>query len=799
MVSYEDILLRIRGQDNTGSAFGSAQQRVGALKTAVGGAVTAMSASMLSYAKSAVDSAVTAETEWNKFGNAVKNSGGNWDKQSDEIKSWVKEYSNSMGRSVADTRSAMTTFMNMGMSLTESQKAMETTSNYAAQMGMSQEAAAGQLQKAFMGNGRALKSLGLDIKNYKDETTGAIDKQRLMRDIMDRTKGSAEKYADSTAGKFQRLNNVMAGLKTDFGAAIMDAITPLIPVVQGFLNAINGLPGPVKTVGFAAIALGAGIGIIAGPLMSVIGLMETLGFTLPTIGGLLGAVGGETAALSAEQIALAASQAGLTAEEVMAAAAHSGNMAALAGEGAAAAGASGGFWAMAAAELAALWPIIAIAAAVAAFVVVVEQIGESLGWWTDFSTMLDAIRAGVERLWSAFINSPQVQGAIAAVQNAISQLWNFVKPIFDWIGAAWNNLFHSDGAGSGGPDVIGQIINFFGQLGSIASQVFGVLQQGFSVVFDVVSPLWNMLSSLVGIFSGLMNGSISWQDAIMSAITTIITGFGTFYMRIGQIALQIGRAILTNIVNAIRPLPGRIWNWLVQSISRFMQFRARVISIAIQAGARVLSGIVNRVRQIPGRVGAFMMQVPGRIASAAGSAVGAAASLATQVVDAVKNGIVGIAETVYNEFMNIPGRINEAVSGAVSAAANFGNDIKDAVLNALHIQSPGIIQRKIAIEFADIPGRIGESNRFVYSAARDYASNILRGFSAPSMNLSTANTVRENANYSPNTRPYGNTTIVHVHEGAVPVDARDMTEKEAQGVVTLAFESIGKDPAGVGN
>ena len=483
----------------------------------------------------------------------------------------------------------------------------------------------------------------------------------------------------------------------------------------------------------------------------------------------------------------------------MAAAAHSGNMAALAGEGAAAAGASGGFWAMAAAELAALWPILAIAAAVAGFIVIVEQIGEALGWWTDFGTMLDAIRAGVERLWSAFINSPQVQGAIAAVQNAISQLWNFVKPIFDWIGAAWNNLFHSDGAGSGGPDVIGQIINFFGQLGSIASQVFGVLQQGFQAVTYVLTPLLDMLSGIAGIFSGLMSGSISWQDAIMSAITTIINGFGTFYMRIGQIALQIGRAILTNIVNAIRPLPGRIWNWLVQSISRFMQFRARVISIAIQAGSRVLSGIVNRVRQIPGRVGAFMMQVPGRIASAAGSAVGAAASLATQVVDAVKNGIVGIAETVYNEFMNIPGRINEAVSGAVSAAANFGNDIKDAVLNALHIASPGIIQRKIAIEFADIPGRIGESNRFVYSAARDYASNILRGFSAPSMNLSTANTVRENANYSPNTRPYGNTTIVHVHEGAVPVDARDMTEKEAQGVVTLAFESIGKDPAGVGN
>ena len=180
MVSYEDVLLRIRGDDQSGPAFNNAQKRAGALKTAIGGAVTAMSASMLGFARSAVDSAMAAEQEWNKFGNAVSNTGGDWDKQSDEIKNWVKEYSNSMGRSVSDTRAAMTTYMNMGMTLQESQQAMEATSNYAAQMGISQEQAAGQLQKAFMGNGKALKSLGLDIADYKSETTGAIDKQKLL-------------------------------------------------------------------------------------------------------------------------------------------------------------------------------------------------------------------------------------------------------------------------------------------------------------------------------------------------------------------------------------------------------------------------------------------------------------------------------------------------------------------------------------------------------------------------------------------------------------------------------------------
>jgi len=795
MVSYEDVLLRIRGEDQSGSAFKSAEQRAGALKTAVGGAVTAMSAYMLGYAKDAVQSAMTAEQEWQKLGTAVNNTGGNWDKQSDEIKGWVKDYSNSMGRSVADTRAAITTYMNMGMSLQDSQNAMKATSNYAAQMGISQEQAAGQLQKAFMGNGKALKSLGLDINDYKDKTTGAIDKQRLLNDILGRTGGAADKYADSASGKFQRLNNVLASMKTDFGAALMDAITPLIPVVQGFLNVINGLPGPVKSVGFAAIALGAGLGIIAGPLTSVIGLMEMMGISLPTIGGLLGAVGGETAALSAEEMALAATQAGLTAEEIGAAAAHASNGVALGVEGAAATGASGGFWAMAAAELAALWPILLIIGAVAAFIVVVEQIGEALGWWTDFGTMLDAIKAGVMRLWDAFINSPQVQGTLAAIQGAFQALWNALQPIFQWLTDAWNNLFKSDGAGSGGPDVVGQIINAFATLGNIAGTVFSYIQQGFAILADVLSPLWEGLMNIVGIFGQLQDGTISWEDAFIQVITTIFTSIMNFSARVGQLALQIGQRLFGGIINFVRQIPGRVWTFLTQLGGRLIAFSAMGRTYAMQMGQRILNGVINFVRLLPVRVYQLLMLLPGRIASAASAAVGAAASLASQVVSAVINGFVGIAEHVYTEFMNIPSRINQAVSDAVSAAANFGSAIKDAVLNALHIASPGIIQRKIAIEFADIPGRIGESNDYVYSAARDYAGNILRGFNAPKIPMDT---VVNNANYTPTSANTGGKVfIVNFNQGAFDVDARNFTDKEAQGIIITAFESFDEPTGGV--
>ena len=504
-----------------------------------------------------------------------------------------------------------------------------------------------------------------------------------------------------------------------------------------------------------------------------------------------------TTALDAGNLTAIASQMGLSEAELSSAIAHASNIPVLEAEGVAAETSSAGFWSMAAAEIATLWPILAIAAAVAALIVIIEQIGESLGWWTDFSTMLDAIKAGVMRLWEAFINSPQVQGTLAAIQGAFQALWGALQPVFQWLGAAWNNLFKSDGAGSGGPDVVHMIIEAFETLGNVAGTIFNILSRGFQLISYVLSPIFDGLMKIAGVFSQLADGSISWQDAFIQVITTIVMTLANFYMRIGQIALQIGQRLFGGIINYVRQIPGRIWQYLQQSAMRILTFGNVAATYAHNAGMRILSGIVNYVRQLPGRVGQFMMQVPGRIASATGAAVGAAASLASQVVQAVINGITGLADAVYNEFIQIGQRINDSVSSAVSAAASFGSDIKNAVLNALGIASPGIIQRKIAIEFQDIPGRIGESNDYVYSAARNYAGNILKGFNDPQMDIRTLGVIRQNSDYT-STPSNHNTTIIHVHENAVPVDARDMTKQEARGVITYALEDLFSNPEGTG-
>ena len=104
----------------------------------------------------------------------------------------------------------------------------------------------------------------------------------------------------------------------------------------------------------------------------------------------------------------------------------------------------------------------------------------------------------------------------------------------------------------------------------------------------------------------------------------------------------------------------------------------------------------------------------------------------------VINWVKTLPGKVYNEFIKIGQKIHDSVSSAVSAATSFGSDIVNAVMGALHIASPGIIQRSIAKEFADIPLRISESNSAAEMKSKSFAESIKHGFGIPKLKLKTA-------------------------------------------------------------
>lgn len=799
----EDILIRIKGEDQTSSVFSKIKNSSAGMKMALGGAMTAVGAGMASFAKEAVSAAVNAETEWNRFGAAVNSTGGNWEQQSTEIKKWVSTYSNSMGRSIGDTRSAMTALMNYGLSANEAEQSMSAVAGMAAAMGTSQEEASNKLVKAFAGQGRGLKTLGINLDDYKDSATGAIDKQRLLTDITNKTKDASNKYANSTAADMARINQSIASIKTDFGKALLSSISPLLPVVQGLLSIFNGLPGPVKTVAFSFGALVAAVGLLGGPVMTAIGVFQSLN---TTIGGISGVVNTAKSVMTTFQTAINAvkmAQAGLTATEVASAAAHAGSTAVLTTEAGASTLAATGFLSMAAAELVALAPIILIVAAIAGVIVVIEQLGEYMGWWSDWGSMIDAFSAGIQRLWSAFVNSPQVQGTIQDLQSAFNSLKSIVMPVLSAIGGAWSSFLGMLGSGTGS-DPVAALINGFGQLGNIAGDVVNAikklpqtLQQLPSLAAGAITgiiSLFSQLASRAGAYAlqlvtGFINRITQLPSRINTTLTKALTTIRSWATQATTRMVQAGAKMLTGLVTRLRQIPTRMRVFLNQAVKYITTFAGNAVARAKNAGMRILNAIVGYIRRIPGRVWQFMSQVPAKIAAAASSAIAAATSLATQVVSAVANGIKGVAEKVYTEFMNIPNKIKSAISSAVSAATSFGSNIKDAVLSALHIASPGIIQKKIALEFADIPGRISESRDDVFRASQDYATGLLTGFSKP-VNTNIGAFRQAGQTYNNTSTDSRRNIIVNFHEGSIPINANNLNPNECKAILINAIENI---------
>lgn len=758
MSMVEDILIKIKGEDQASGVFNKIKNSSAGMKMALGGAMTAVGVGMASLAKEAVSSAITAETEWNRFGAAVNSTGGNWEQQSTEIKKWVSNYSNSMGRSIGDTRSAMTALMAYGLSAKEAEQSMGAVSGMAAQLGISQEEASSKLTKAFAGQGRGLKQLGINLEDYKDKATGAIDKQRLLRDITNKTKDASNKYAGSTQADMNRINQAITNIKTDFGKALLTSIQPLLPVVQGLLNTFNNLPGPIKTILFSIGALAAVIGVVAGPITTIVGAVQSLKGAVSAVSSTMKVAETVTTALTSAELAAGAAKAGLTAEEIGSAAAHAGSTAAITAEAESTGLASTGFLAMAAAELAALAPIILIIAAIAAIIIIIEQLGEYMGWWSDWGSMIEAFSSGIQRLWNAFVGSKVVQGYLSALRAEFNLIKSIVMPIISAVGAAWSGFMGMLGSGTGS-DPVGGLISGFGKLDSMISGAVGAIRK-----------LPQTLQQLPG--------------KAKAAVMGMVTAFSSLVLKGAVYARQ----LVTRFVANLRSMPARVKMIFTRVLFMIRVWALQTIAKMKQTGVKMVTGLVNRLRQLPSKVWHFISQIPHKIAQVASSAVSAAISLATQVVNAVGNGIKGVAQKVYTEFMNIPKKIKSAVSSAVQAATSFGSDIKNAVLKALHIASPGIIQKKIALEFANIPGRIDESRPAVFRASQGYATDLLNGFSKPvTSNINgfrQAGQTYNNPDYSRSSRS------VVFREGSIQINANNLSPNECKAIVINAIESV---------
>ena len=175
---------------------------------------------------------------------------------------------------------------------------------------------------------------------------------------------------------------------------------------------------------------------------------------------------------------------------------------------------------------AALAPVLPFIALGAALAYVVYEIGKAFGWWTDVSSMLDAVWAGLQRLWSAFINNPDVVDFINDISTAWKLMQPYIKAIIDFV------LRFFKVSGKKDFDLVRTLINAIGLAWRAATAPM-------RLVISVIKQIWSAFQKMYNIAKGAIDKTKSAINSLnnisLSSLTSKLTKpFTDAYFRISK-------------------------------------------------------------------------------------------------------------------------------------------------------------------------------------------------------------------------------------------------------------------------
>ena len=434
--------------------------------------------------------------------------------------------------------------------------------------------------------GEAMGLHGATVDEVKDKWKELDTNQRAaalgMAASMNEGKTANDEYKNSWAGLQEQVDIAKGKLERIIGSIILPVV---IPAMHAADHILSGLGDTLEY-------------LMKSPLGGVISIVGTMG------GVFLGAVAGVAALksilgfLKLEAMFTAVQTTALTIAEEMqggasfaSAAANAVGASGFAGLATAAWGAATAVWAV----LAPFLPFIAIGAAV---VLVIYEVGKAFGWWTDASSMIDAIFAGLNRLWSAFINHPDVQ----AVLGAISEAWN---ALIGAIGGAWNAIMEFFGVSTSSDfDVVRSIIDSIGAAWNFLRQpimaVINIIRTVLTVLWDLVNGNTNAISAIQGIWNTL----VANMPVILNALFAV---FRSIWNNISSFVVNMVKSIVTRVVSNFRSLIGKVGSALRGVVN--------AIRSAIQAW---INAAVQKVRDLISKITSPFSGVAGKISSALG-------------------------------------------------------------------------------------------------------------------------------------------------------------------------------------
>lgn len=239
-------------------------------------------------------------------------------------------------------------------------------------------------------------------------------------------------------------------------------------------------------------------------------------------------------------------------------------------------------------------PFIAIGAAIVALI---YEIGVAFGWWTDVSSMVDAIWAGIQRLWSAFINHPDVQGFL----SALTQAWNWLVPAVT--------------------GVVNAVLRFFGVTSSNKFDVVRALIDTVGLAWKAMTTPIRLVITVVKLFMSTMKTVANNVKATINSIKSIFRALPSAIR--GAISSLVGiltapfRTAYSNITGTVNSIKRTIQGITGVNIGSLTNKITQPVTNAYNKIAKTVSNIINKIKSIPSNIpgigGAFGFDYEGML------------------------------------------------------------------------------------------------------------------------------------------------------------------------------------------
>ena len=208
------------------------------------------------------------------------------DAQIEANEEWIATQGKLLGVTDDELRPTIAALSRVTGSLTKAQKGASLAMDISAAKGVSLESVTRTLERAYGGNLNAIGRLVPELKGMIKEGASA---EKVFAALNKKFGGEAAAAADTTAGKFKRLQVALDETKESIGASLIPVVEGALPHLQRFSDWAQKNPETFKNMALAIAAITAAmvalnIALAANPIVLAVGVAAASAFAIKQFG-----------------------------------------------------------------------------------------------------------------------------------------------------------------------------------------------------------------------------------------------------------------------------------------------------------------------------------------------------------------------------------------------------------------------------------------------------------------------------------------------------------------------------------